>query len=122
MVGHVLLCCCAIFTREDAAEFCCFWLSVTTQHIEQRATQQQQKQKQKQKPTMSQPNRPDCPAFTSQRAYPHLTLLRSAVAAVILVAHLFRPSNSGVQEHVKKERVKKGDFLYTRYYSIGLLH
>ena len=51
------------------------------------------------------PDRPDCPdrpACTSQCAYPHLSLLRTAVAAVALAALLFRPSNSGVQERVKK--------------------
>jgi len=48
------------------------------------------------------PDRPDRPAFTSQRAYPHLSLLRTAVAAVVLAALLFRPSNSAVQERVKK--------------------
>ena len=58
------------------------------------------------------PDRPDHldrPAFTSRRAYPHLSLLRTAVAAVVLVAHLFRPSNSGVQERVEKVSY----FLYT---------
>ena len=33
---------------------------------------------------------------------PALSLLRTAVAAVVLAAHLFRPLNSGVQERVKK--------------------
>ena len=48
------------------------------------------------------PDRPDRPAFTSQRAYPHLSLLRTAVAVVVLAALLFRPSNLAVQERVKK--------------------
>ena len=48
------------------------------------------------------PDRPDRPAFTSQRADPHLSLLRTAVAAIVLAALLFRPSNSAVQEHVEK--------------------
>ena len=52
-------------------------------------------------------NRPDRPACTSQRAYPHLSLLRNAVAAVLLAALLFCPSNSGVQK-----RVKKGDLFF----------
>ena len=47
------------------------------------------------------PDRPDHPAFTSQCAYPHLSLLRPAVAAVVLAALLFRPLNSAVQERVK---------------------
>ena len=49
------------------------------------------------------PDRPaDRPACASQRAYPHHSLLRTAVAAVVLAVLLFRPSNSAVQEHVKK--------------------
>ena len=48
------------------------------------------------------PDRPDRPACASQRAYLHLSLLSTAVAAVILAALLFRPSNSAVQERVKK--------------------
>ena len=48
-------------------------------------------------------DRPDHPTFTSsQRAYPHLSLLRTAVAAAILAALIFRPSNLAVQERVKK--------------------
>ena len=50
-------------------------------------------------------DRPDRPAFTSQRAYPHLSLLRTAVTAVVLAVLLFRPSNSAVQEHVKKGKL-----------------
>ena len=45
---------------------------------------------------------PDRPAFTSQHAYPQLFLLRTAAAAVVLAELLFRPSNSAVQERVKK--------------------
>ena len=48
------------------------------------------------------PHRPHRPACTSQRAYPHLSLLRNTVAAVVLAALLFRPSNLGMQERVKK--------------------
>ena len=48
------------------------------------------------------PDRPDRPACASQRAYPHISLLRTAAAAVVLAALLFRPSNSAVQERVKK--------------------
>ena len=50
------------------------------------------------------PDRPDRPACASQRAYPHLSLLRTAV---VLAALLFRPSNSAV-----KERVKKGELFF----------
>ena len=46
-------------------------------------------------------------AAATQRTYPHLSLLHTAVAAVVLAAHLFRPSNSGVQERVKKGARKK---------------
>ena len=42
------------------------------------------------------PDRPDFPAFTSQRAYPHLSLLRTIVAAVVLAA---------VQERGKKDEL-----------------
>ena len=58
------------------------------------------------------------PLHLSQRAYPHLSLLRTAVAAVALAALLFRPLNSGVQE-----RVKKGElfFVHMKLF-IGLLH
>ena len=48
------------------------------------------------------PDRPDRPACASQRAYPHLSLLCTAVAAVVLAALLFRPSNLAVQERMKK--------------------
>ena len=48
------------------------------------------------------PDRSDRPAFTSQRSYLHLFLLRTAVAAVVLAARHFRPSNSAVQERLKK--------------------
>ena len=44
---------------------------------------------------------PDRPACASHD-YPHLSLLRTAVAAVVLAALLFRPSNSAMQERVKK--------------------
>ena len=61
------------------------------------------------------PGRPDRPACASQRAYSHLSLLRTVVAAILLAALLFRPSNLAVQE-----RVKKGElFLFT--YDIILL-
>ena len=53
------------------------------------------------------PNHPDRPACTSQCAYPHLSLLRTTIAAAVLVALLFRPSNLGMQE-----RVKKGEFFF----------
>ena len=51
------------------------------------------------------PDRPDRPAFTFQRAYPHLSLLRTAVAAIVLAVLLFRPSNSVAQERVKKREL-----------------
>ena len=94
-----------LYSSKDA-EFCCFWLSVTTQHIKHNTTATQQQQQQEQKPTVT-PAIPDRPAFTSQHTYPHLSLLRTAVAAVILAAVLFRPSNSAV-----KERVKKGELFF----------
>ena len=76
---------------------------LTTQHIKQQHTTATHNSNTTattttKKPTMTPaiPDRPDRPAFTSQRAYPHLSLLRTTIAAVVLAALLFRPSNSNV--------------------------
>ena len=66
------------------------------------------------------PDRPDHPAFTSQRAYPRLALLRTAVAAVVLDALLFRPSNLAEQERVKKGEFSHDIILLACYTDNGL--